>query len=120
MNISGIVVSVSPEHFSNVLEELEKSPICDVHFNDEATTIIVTLEGEGVAEETEKLRAIQSMDHIISAEMSYSYSEDELEKLRQDVELKQGTVPEFLTNDDAGAEDADYGGDINKQLKRKH
>ena len=118
MNISGIVVSVSPEYFSEVLKNLEDSPICDVHFNNESTTIIVTLEGEGVGEETEKLREIQSMDHIISAEMSYSYSEDELDKLRQNVEMNQGTVPEFLKDDDAGAEEANYGGDINRQLKR--
>ncbi len=118
MNISGIVITVSPNHFKEVLEKLEHSPLCDVHFNDDIKTIIVTLEGVGVAEETQKLRKIQEMEHVIGAEMSYSYSEDELERLRNDVEMSQGTVPEFLINEDAKAEDANYGGDINRQMKR--
>ncbi len=117
MNISGIVVSVSPEHFKSVLQALEKTPLCEVHFSDNSKTIIVTLEGSDVGEETAKLRKIQGMAHIISAEMSYSYSEDELDKLREGVELNQGTVPEFLVDENATAEDANYGGDINRQLK---
>ena len=119
MNISSIVVSVSPDYFDEVLDNLEASPLCDVHFDDSLKTIIITLEGAGVAQETEKLRKIQEMEHIISAEMSYSYSEDELEKLRKDVELGQGTVPKFLNDEDAMAEDANYGGDINRQMKRQ-
>lgn len=119
MNISSIVVSVSPDYFDEVLENLENSSLCDVHFNDSLKTIIITLEGAGVAQETEKLRKIQEMEHIISAEMSYSYSEDELEALRKNVELGQGTVPEFLNDENAMAEDANYGGDINKQMKRQ-
>jgi nitrate reductase NapD len=119
MNISSIVVNVSPDYFDVVLDNLENSPLCDVHFNDSLKTIIITLEGAGVAQETEKLRKIQEMEHIISAEMSYSYSEDELEKLRKNVELGQGTVPEFLKDENAKAEDANYGGDINKQMKRQ-
>jgi nitrate reductase NapD len=119
MNISSIVVNVSPDYFDEVLDNLENSPLCDVHFNDKLKTIIITLEGTGVAQETEKLRKIQEMEHIISAEMSYSYSEDELEKLRKNVELGQGTVPDFLNDENATAEDANYGGDINRQMKRQ-
>ena len=119
MNISSIVVSVSPDYFDEVLDNLEASALCDVHFDDSLKTIIITLEGAGVAQETEKLRKIQEMEHIISAEMSYSYSEDELEKLRKDVELGQGTVPAFLNDENAMAEDANYGGDINRQMKKQ-
>ena len=104
MNISGIVVIATPEHFETVLDGLERSTLAEVHFNDGEKTIIVTIEGENVGVETEKLREIQTMDHVLSAEMSYSYSEEELDKLREDVELSRGEVPEFLNNEDARAE----------------
>ena len=119
MNISGVVVIVIPEHFSEVLNKLEQSDLADVHFSDGEKTIIVTIEGENVAAETGKLKTIQAMDHILSAEMSYSYNEEELDQLREDVELNSGVVPEFLKNEDARAEDAEYGGDINRQLGSK-
>ncbi len=105
-----------PKHFNEVLESLEQSSLCDVHFSDNTKTIIVTLEGDGVAEETKKLKEIQTMERILSAEMSYSYSEDELETLRKNVALQQGTVPTLLNDDDAKAEDIHYGGDINHEL----
>ncbi len=112
MNISSVVVQVMPKYVDEVVEALKKSEYCDYHLHDkEKGKIIITIEGEGVAEEIDKLKHIQMIPHVISAEMMMSYSEEELERERDKIE-KQNPVPEILNKDDVKAEDIVYGGDV--------
>ena len=108
MNISGVVVTVIPADFKRALSLLEASPVCDVHMTDDSHRIVVTLEGSDSSEEAPKLRTLQTMDYVISAEMVYSYAEEELSELRDAVEA--GEVPAVLTDDEIRAEDIRYGG----------
>ena len=56
MNISSIIVKTRPEHYDAVWLNLQESPLCEVHFGDkEKGIIIITIEGENVEEEIEKL-----------------------------------------------------------------
>lgn len=111
MNISSIVVKTTPRHLEEVRTSLESSGLCEYHFSDEKGNIIVTIEGSGVEEEIEKLKAIQELAHIISAEMIYTYSEDELEAAME--RLVEGeVVPKVLEDEGMSAQGISYGGDV--------
>ncbi len=114
MNISSIVIQVLPEYCESTVELIKASDVCDYFMHDE-TKIIVTIEGEDVSEEIGKLKKIQKMDHVISADMMYSYSEDELEKEKDKIE-KSGDINEWLndTGQDAGL--ISYAGDLKKKF----
>lgn len=112
MNVSGVVVNVVPAAFQALLRTLSDSPLCDVHMTDESHRIVVTIEGEDAAEESQKLNQIQSMAHVISADLVYSYSEDELDQLRANVDARSDEVPAFLNDDSVRAEDISYGGRV--------
>ncbi len=114
MNISSIVVQVRQEHVEEVVEALKEADFCDYHFHDKSIgKIIVTVEGEGVAEEIEKVKKIQAVPHVIAADMMMAYSEEELEKERSKLEMG-ANVPEMLNDDTIRAEDIVYHGDLKK------
>ena len=73
MNISSIVVKTIPKYLDEVVENLKKCEACDYHFHDEKGHIIVTIEGEDVSEELSKLRVIEEIPHVITADMQMSY-----------------------------------------------
>lgn len=112
MNISSIVIQTSPEFTEGVVEILKEADFCDYHFHDEKGRIIVTIEGEGVEEEIQKLTRIQFMDHIIAADMSFAYSEDELNEQRDKLELQGGEIPDWLNDENATKRDIKYNGDL--------
>lgn len=111
MNISGILVQVKPEHLSEVIASLKNSDFGDYHMHDEKGRIVVTIEGEDVSEEIAKLNMLQKIPHVISAEMMYAYSEDELDKERAKLE-KGGKIPGWLNDPNAQPEDIKYHGDL--------
>ena len=79
MNISSLVVKVSPESMDSVLAALSSSDLCDIHFHDQQKgTIVVTIEGKDVGEEMDKMKAIEKMPHVLGAALVYAYSEAEL------------------------------------------
>ena len=110
MNISSIVIQVSPEHMETLLEQLQVTDICEVHLHDEGR-IIVTIEGKDTDEEVIKLKKIQAIPHVVSADMVYAYSEEELEREKEKME-KKGKVPEWLNDDKVKAENIRYKGDL--------
>ncbi|MBI9034279.1 MAG: chaperone NapD [Bacteroidales bacterium] len=118
MNISSIVIQTSTTKLNRAIEFLTQSNLCDYHHSDELGRIIITIEGETAEEEMAKLRQIQQLDFVISAEMHFSYSENELDKLRSDLELNPNNIPQWL-NDDTPAEEIRYNGDLRKE-KRKN
>ncbi len=115
MNISSIVVQVLPKYVDEVLEVLQNAEFCDYHFHDKNLgKIIVTVEGESVDDEIRNLKIVQSVQHVIAADMMMSYSEDEL-----DAEIKKleeaDPVPAMLNDDTLRAEDIVYNGDLKKK-----
>ncbi len=116
MNISSIVVQVRQEYVDEVVETLKNADFCDYHLHDKSIgKIIVTVEGEGVAEEIEKVKKIQAVPHVIAADMMMAYSEDELNEERSKLEMSGPNVPEMLNDDSIRAEDIVYHGDLKKK-----
>lgn len=68
MNISSIVVQTMPKYLNEVVQNLKECDACDYHMHDEKGRIIVTIEGDGVAQELEKLRVIEAIPHVVAAD----------------------------------------------------
>ena len=113
MNISSVIVKTKPEHYDAVYLNLIESNLCDVHFGDkEKGIIIVTIEGESVEEEIKKVTSIEDLPYVISANMHMSYNEEELDKLREGIDLNK-TVEEL--NRQKSAEEIVYHGSLKKK-----
>lgn len=114
MNISSIVVQTVPKFLDEVVQSLKDCEVCEYHLHDEKGRIIVTIEGEGVAQELEKLRVIEAIDHVVAADMQMAYSEDELDA-HMKVINNQDVVPKMLNDDNIKAKDIVYNGDLKKK-----
>lgn len=114
MNISSIVVQTLPKYLDSVIENLKKSGVCDYHMHDEKGRIIITIEGVNVEEELKKLKVIEAIPYVSSADMQMSYSEEELANHMEVLE-NADLVPKVLNDKDIRVEDIVYRGD----LKRK-
>ncbi|MCP4571401.1 MAG: chaperone NapD [bacterium] len=77
MNISSIVVKTHPDRLAQVMEGLREIETCDIHFSDEQGRIVVTVEGTDDADETAKLKRIQALPGVASADFSYTYNDHE-------------------------------------------
>ena len=116
MNVSSIVVQTTPKFLDEVLEALKNSDICDYHFHDKLGRIIITIEGEGVTDEIEKLTVIQKMPHIVAADMHFAYTEDELDAERDKLEKEGTDIPDWLNADNVDVKDIQYHGDLKKRF----
>ncbi len=114
MNISSIVVQTVPKYLDEVVESLKSCGACDYHMHDEKGRIIITIEGEGVQEELEKLRVIESLPHVITADMQMAYSEEELDA-HMEVINSADAVPKILDEEVTDPEHIVYGGDLKKK-----
>ncbi len=115
MNISSIVVQTVPEHLEEVVESLKSCEVCDYHLHDEKGRVIITIEGNSVSEELEKLRVIEAIPFVYAADMQMAYSEDELDEQIEFIN-ERDAVPKIL-HDTANA-DVDkvvYNGDMKKR-----
>ncbi len=78
MNISGVVIRTTKKQVNEVARKLKESGLCDVHASEESTgKIIITIEGQSVKTETEKLKQIQLIKGVFSADMAYAYSDQD-------------------------------------------
>ncbi|MDD5372081.1 MAG: chaperone NapD [Sulfurimonas sp.] len=114
MNISSIVVQTVPKYLNEVVQSLKDCEACDYHMHDEKGRIIVTIEGEGVAEELEKLRVIEAIPHVVAADMQMAYSEDELDAHMEIIE-NGDAVPKMLNDDNIDVSNITYNGDLRKK-----
>ncbi|MFK2822745.1 chaperone NapD [Arcobacter sp. YIC-80] len=114
MNISSIVVQTLPEHIDEVVESLKKCDVCDYHMHDELGRVIITIEGKNVEEELKKLKVIENIPHVASADMQMAYSEEELSSHLEVLDNAEA-VPKILNEQDIDPKDIVYNGD----LKRK-
>jgi len=110
MNISGILVQTKQENTQKVIEQIKANDCCDYHMHEKGK-IVVTIEGEDVSEEIAKLRILEKMEGVISADMVYAYAEDELNAERDKLE-KGGKIPDWLNDPNAKPEDIRYNGDL--------
>lgn len=78
MNISGILVVVSPQHVAASIASLNTIPGVSVHYTDPGTgRIIVTQEAETTSDEIVGLQRIKALPSIVLAELVYHYFEQE-------------------------------------------
>ena len=114
MNISSIIVQTLPKYVDEVVESLKNCDVCDYHMHDEKGRIIITIEGEGVQEELKKLKVIEAIPHVISADMQMAYSEEELSSHLQVLE-NADAVPKVLNDPTVSAANMVYNGDLKKK-----
>lgn len=115
MNISSIVVLTSPEFTEGVVDDLKNSGLCDYHLHDELGRIIITIEGESISDEMAKLKIIETMPHVIAANMQMSYTEDELEENKALIE-KNAVVADILNDENVLAQEIVYHGDLKRKI----
>ena len=113
MNISSIVVQTLPKNLEEVVKALKASGVCDYFMHDELGRVIVTIEGDGVQEELEKLKVIEAIPNVISADMQMAYSQEELDSHLEVLE-NSDAVPRVL-NEDVKPEDIVYNGDLKQK-----
>jgi len=111
MNISSIVVKCAPKFLEEVLTSLKASNACEIYSYDMDGRIIAIIEGESTEAESEKLRVIQEIEHVLSAEMVYAYSESEFGAEEGKFDKVSDALIETL-NSDTPAEDIVYRGHI--------
>ena len=114
MNISSIVVQTLPKYLNEVVESLKNCDVCDYHMHDELGRIIITIEGAGVSEELKKLKVLEAIPHVMSADMQMAYSEEEL-STHLEVLANSDAVPRVLNEKDIKVEDIVYNGDLKKK-----
>ena len=73
MNISSALVQTRPEWVDDVLKSLEGVPGVDVHFWEKNGRIIITIEGEDVDEEVDRVNFINQTSHVVSVDMINHY-----------------------------------------------
>jgi nitrate reductase NapD len=80
LNVSGIVVKTSKKHLQQVIDNITSVDGCEVHFNDSEGKLVVTIEGESINDQMERLKRIQGIPFVYSVDLSFSYCEDELRR----------------------------------------
>lgn len=111
MNISSVVIKCAPQFLDEVVFGLKESGVCEVYSYDQNGRIVIILEGATTEEESEKLRSVSVLPHVLSAEMVYAYSESEFSA----EEGKFEKVPDELIsrlNSDTKAEEIVYLGHL--------
>ena len=82
--------------------------------HDEQGRIIITIEGTGVQEELKKLKVIEAIPYVMSADMQMAYSEDELNS-HLEVLQNADAVPKALNDDSINGSNMVYNGDLKKK-----
>jgi nitrate reductase NapAB chaperone NapD len=62
----------------SVISRINGTDFCEVHFSNPEGKIVVTIEGSSIQEQMESMKCIQGMPFVASANLVYSYCEDEL------------------------------------------
>ena len=116
MNISSIVIQAKPEYVESIIAVCKASDFCDYHFHDvEKGKIIVTIEGNDIDEEMQKMKKIEQIPHVLCADMMMAYSEDELDAERAKLE-QADVVPSVLNDETIALKDIVYKGDLKKKI----
>ncbi len=103
MNISGILVVVSPAECEASISVLNALPGVEVHHSDKETgRIVVTQEAQTVHEEIEGLKRIKGLPSVAMAEMVYHFIDDGTFSKGVPSEVEHATdraeVPKYLNS----------------------
>lgn len=96
MNVSSIVVTTKPEHLQDVIADINAIDFCEIHFYNAEGKIVATIEGESIEDQMERMKKIQNIQFVYSANLSFAYSEDELVKGLEQIQDTIGTVSDKL------------------------
>ena len=96
MNVSSIVVKTDQEHLQEVMDNINEIGLCEVHFYDSEGKIVVTIEGNNIDEQMQKMKEIQKIPFVHTASLSYSYCEEELAAGLEQIQDSGDKVPEGL------------------------
>ena len=96
MNVSSHVIKVAPENLEQAVDVLRKSGLCDIFFHDPQGMIVVTIEGNDVGEEIDKMRKIQKLPYVLSIALAYAYGEPELDEAIRTIARDGSPVPDAL------------------------
>ncbi len=77
MTVSGVLVSCRPEHLAGVAAALGEQTGVEIHHTDPAGRLVLTIEATTTDGCVERLRAIQGLPDVLSAEMAVHVFEDE-------------------------------------------
>jgi len=113
MNISSIAVLTKPESFKVVERVLGSDSDFEVFFKDEVGKFVVVIEGS-IDDEIRKLTKLQNIEGVISADMVYSYDENELDEAKGKFDLNIAT--DMLNDENLKAENIKYFGDLKKRF----
>lgn len=116
MNISSVVVKSAPEYVEQVAALLNQSGQCEVYAHDEQGRIIVIIEGETTEEESQKLQTIQTLPHVLSAEMVYAFSESEFAPEGDKFEKINTSLIDQLNDERIDAKEIVYNGHVKDRL----
>lgn len=97
MNVSGIVITTSPDRLAEVRQSLINSGLCEVHFQHPGGRIVVTIEGSDTDEEIRKMREIMNLPGVLTANLAYTCNEEEFAEPLNQLINRQDAVPESLT-----------------------
>jgi len=95
MNVSSIVVTTEQEHLQEVIDNINAIDLCEVHFSNDEGKIVVTIEGKNIDEQMDRMKKIQAIPNVVSANLSYSYTEDETAAGLDQI-MASGDVPDTL------------------------
>ncbi|MBT3210085.1 MAG: chaperone NapD [Bacteroidetes bacterium] len=118
MNISSAVIKTLPDSINEVIEIIKASNLCEYHLDDGKGKIVVSIEGESIDDEIKAINELKKIPKVISADIVYSYMEDEIGEEIAKLEENE-LVPPWLNNDSIRAEDIDYKGELKINKKRK-
>lgn len=110
MNISSVVIKTTQRAFDSVKDSIQTIKGCEIYLKDASTSqIVVVLEAQNTQEEVEINKYLESLPGVISANMHYTYQEDEL---NAQLQTMNDGVCEFLNDDSIPAEQIKYSGSI--------
>ncbi len=75
--VSGVLAICRPEHLVESTAAMREMAGVEIHFTDPRGRLVVTIEGSTTEDCAERLRAIQRLPHVLSAEMAMHVFEDE-------------------------------------------
>ncbi len=73
MDVSGIVIACMPEHLAETKLSVNALAWAEVHHEDPRGRIVATIEAQSTKESEERLRQLQELPKVLSAQMAGYY-----------------------------------------------
>jgi nitrate reductase NapD len=99
MNLSGILVFVSPGAKDRAVDSLNALPGVEVHHVDDQGRVVVVQEAQSVTEEAAGLQRINALPEVVSAQLVYHYFAEDHDNVSlppEELDQMAGLDPEIL------------------------